>query len=70
MNKKIVMPVEFVNDVARLLHILESEKISEDAQIICRRLFESLVAKVDAMDRREAFSKYITASIADECQER
>lgn len=62
MNKNIQMPVEFLKEVTKLLKALESENIGEDTQDIAKRIQTLLTAKLDAMEKRETFTAYKTAS--------
>jgi len=57
MPKNIVMPREFVNDVARLLDVLDQFDCFEnpDVKIYYDKIFDCLCEKVESIERRDVF---------------
>lgn len=60
MGKNMQMPVEFVNDVYKLIILLDDIELDENARALCKTLEAQIKAKIDAMDRRKTFTEYKT----------
>lgn len=63
------MPVEFLNDIAKLLKMLGNEQISEETEYICKSIKEQLIAKLERIEKREAFTEYKIATRSSEERE-
>jgi hypothetical protein len=56
------MPYSFVVDVYSLLTSLEGIYISDEVKERCRALEKAIKTKMEAMNKREAFTAYKTAA--------
>jgi len=56
--KNIQMPFNFFTDVLRLVWKLEDYDLDDDIDSLCKSLESQIQTKLDAMIRREVFSKY------------
>ena len=61
--KNIQMPFSFVVDVLRLIFRLDEYDLDRETTNRCRSLESQIEAKLAAMNRREAFSKYKLAPL-------
>ena len=61
MKKNILLPAAFFEDVCRLLASLNYADLDCYAQSLYLSLEARIMDKLDAMDRRDSFSKYKTA---------
>lgn len=60
MSKNIQMPMEFVMDVYRLILRLDESKMDSGTKTLCKRIEAQVEAKIDAMARREVYTRYKT----------
>jgi len=56
------LPIDVVTDMYRLIALLDDYKFDADTDVIIKRLENALNAKVEAMEKRRAYSEYRTAS--------
>ena len=62
MQKYIQMPTSFVTKTFLLLHhFLDNYELDDDARLTCNTLLSQFDAKIKAMNKRDAFSKYKSA---------
>lgn len=62
MSKNIQLPQSFFLDVYRLISVLKDHELDGFARDLCVSLESQIMDKFAAMDRRNSFSKYKTAS--------
>ena len=67
-NKNIMLPISMFVDVYRLIYLLDDYVLDHDTRTVVKRLEEALTAKVEAMNKRDAYTEYKTA-IGDEAKE-
>jgi len=65
-QKNIQMPFSFVTEVLRLIWKLEENGLDHEAHILCKSLESQIKAKIDAMIRRDTFTRYKNASSSNE----
>jgi len=70
MSKRIQFPESFVVDVARLISFLDDYDLGGYGNALRGNIDDQLTAKFEAMDRRNAFSKYKSAAPGSEERER
>ena len=68
MGRNIQLSEDTVADVYRLILALDEYELDRDTEAILRRLEEALQAKMDAIEKRRAYTEYKTASY-DETKE-
>jgi len=61
-KKNILLPSGFLIDVMRLIYSLDYAKLDSKTKSLCTSLESQIKAKLDAMERRDVFTKYKTAS--------
>jgi len=66
MPKKMMMTIDFVEDVYRLLYALQDVELDYPTQDVIKRLRREIQGKIEALERREAFTNYKTTSPTDE----
>jgi hypothetical protein len=57
----ILMPLDFVLNVEKLILLIDYNNLDDSLKIICNSLGRHLLNKAEALERRNAFSKYKTA---------
>jgi len=62
MSKRILFPEAFVVDVMRLISFLEDYNLGGYGNALRRQIYDQIEAKLAAIDRRNAFSKYKSAT--------
>jgi len=62
MDKRVQFPESFAVDVARLISFLTDYDLGGYGNALRGNINEQLTAKFEAMDRRNAFTKYKTAA--------
>ena len=61
--KSIQMPISFVSNVLSLLGHLDGRMPCHDAYLLCCELQSQIDEKLNAMHRRDAFSKYTISPV-------
>jgi len=69
MDKRMQFPESFVIDVARLISFLDDYDLGGYGNALRGNIDDQLTAKFEAMDRRNAFSKYKSAAPGSEERE-
>jgi len=69
MKKNILLPSAFFTDVCQLIFSLDYALLDDYTKSLCRSLKSQIEAKLDAVDRREIFSKYKSASTGSDERE-
>ena len=62
MNKRILFPESFVVDVSRLLFFLEDYDLGGYGNALRGHIHDQIIAKLDAIGRRNAFAMYKSAA--------
>ena len=62
MNKNIMLPMSVATDMFRLIYRLMDYELDDNTHIIITRLENALNAKVEAMEKRRAYTEYKMAS--------
>ena len=62
MNKNIMLPMSVATDMFRLIYHLMDYELDDDTHVIITRLENALNAKVEAMEKRRAYTEYKMAS--------
>ena len=68
MGRNIQLPESAVADVYRLILALGEYELDQDTEAIVRRVEEALQAKMDAIEKRRAYTEYKTV-VNDETRE-
>ena len=61
-SKNIQIPMSVAADIYRLIYSLADYELDCDTNVIIKRLENALNAKVEAMEKRRAYTEYKTAS--------
>jgi hypothetical protein len=62
MSKNVQMPFEFLENVYDLLGLLEMVEMNMEIKALHKKLSEQVEAKIEAMNRRQTFTEYKTAT--------
>jgi len=62
MRKNIQMPLSFFFDVCDLIDMIQMEELDYNVISLCNSLKTQILAKFDAMNRHDSFTKYKSAT--------
>ena len=62
MGRNIQLSEDTVADIYRLILALDEYELDQDTETILRRVEEALQAKMNAVEKRRAYTKYKTAT--------
>jgi hypothetical protein len=68
--KNVQLPLSFLANVLLLIYCLDDYHVDLNIANRCKALEAQIQAKIDALSRREAFSKYKTAAAGSDERER